>query len=419
MRKLMLVMVLSALGCVGPAFAGTYTLNPDPATIGAGGTANVQVLFAGDGDTQDTQLDLAYDATSFPAVTSTVLVPGSVCAVLTGPARVRIIPPSGAGSPLTATATAYCGFAMQSAAAIPLGNYDLTQSFIECTGTATPACVRAGTFRISVVGSVAPPTLSYAPAFDADGVTDATAEVSFSAGALNTVATFSITPTATGGTATASTAIACTAAPAAFAITGGGTQTFNAPGTGAGTPIGLSVTRGTLVQTGTLTCVETDSPGGAMRTRLWDLFVPAAELVPEVDTVPPSGGTASVSGLQGSSASGAITVRNVGTGPLAVTGCAITGAGFTLGAVTNPVAAGGGTGSIAFSCAVPQVPGQTITGTLTCNTDDVDEGTITYNLSCLAISTSIPTMGLGAKALLTMMMLSLGLAALQMYRRSA
>ncbi len=418
MKKLLICAAIGALATAGNAVAGTYTQNPDPATIAVGGTANIQVLFAGDGDTQDTQLDLAYDAVNFPTVTPTVLVPGSVCAVLTGPARIRVIPPSGAGSPLTSTATAYCGFALVSAPAIALGNYDFTQNFIECTGTATPACTRTGTFRITVANVNTPPTLSYAPTFDADGTSDATPEVTFGAGALNTVATSSITPTATGGAATASTAIACTAAPAAFTITGGGTQTFNAPGAGAGTPIGLSVTRGAAAQTGTLTCTETDTPASAPRTRVWDLQVPAGVVAPEVDTTPASGGTASVSGVQGSTASGGITVRNLGTGPLAVTGCAITGAGFTLGAVTNPVAAGG-TGSIAFSCAVPLVPGQTITGTLTCNTDDTDEGTLTYNLSCLAISASIPTMGLGGKALLALMMLGLGLGAFQMYRRSA
>ncbi len=415
-------MRLIGLAIVGCTFApdvaaGTYTLNPDPATIAVGGAAVVQVRFAGDGDTQDTQLDLAYDAANFPTVTPTILVPGSICAVLMGPARLRVIPPSGAGTPLTGVATAYCGFSLQSLGTLATGNYDFTQSFIECTGTGMPACARAGAFRIAVVPASTPPTLSFSTAFDADGVPDVAPEVDFPIGVLNTVATFSIAPTATGGTATASTALACVVTPGEFSITSGRTQTFFAPGTGVGMPIGLAVTRRGNDMTGTLTCVETDTPGGATRTRLWDLLARHGDPAPEVDTTPPSGGTVAVSGAPGATASGQIIIRNLGFIPLAVTGCAIAGAGFTLGAVTNPVIPDG-TGSIAFSCTVPAAPGQTIASRMTCNTDDSDEPTLTYNLSCLALSVSIPTMGLAGKALLTLMILGLGLGALHMYRRS-
>ncbi|GIX34163.1 MAG: hypothetical protein KatS3mg125_2119 [Lysobacterales bacterium] len=125
----------------GGAQAGTFSTNTNPITVPStsGGTVTVQYLFAGDGVTEDAQLDICYNPSIITGVTPTVLVPGSVCAdqVSAAPCaapntrRLRIIPPSGGGTPLTSTPTAYCQFALTIAPGGPDVNA-FVEEFIEC-----------------------------------------------------------------------------------------------------------------------------------------------------------------------------------------------------------------------------------------------------------------------------------------------
>lgn len=271
------------------ALAGTYTQSPDPASVAAGASVNVDFLFAGDGVTEDTQLELNYNTTVFTTVTPTVLVPGSVCAAFTGPGFIRIVPPSGGGVPLTNTATAYCRFAFGAAGGAAAGNYDFTQRSIECT-PGMAACTRSGTFRITVTGGGGggtAPTVTYTPA--------AGSTINFPAGAAGT-ATSSITVTSAGGTAPGTVTVNNCSASAGFTITNG---PINLTGTAGGAQINSSIalqcTRGGAVQNGTLSCTETPTPavGGSPFTRTWNLTCPQATVAntPPTITYTPAAGS--------------------------------------------------------------------------------------------------------------------------------
>lgn len=252
---------------------------------------------------------------------------------------------------------------------------------------------------------VTPPTLTYVPTYDADGVGDATAEVVFPTGTLGSSSETSVVPTATGGAAVSWVTMSCATTPTAFTIASGGTTQFDAPTTGTvGPPIVMRCALAGAVQTGTLTCTETDTPGGAMRTRTWDLLCPAAEANPEFSSLPASGGTLTLTAAASSVATGAVVTQNSGAGPLAITGC-VASAGFTVGTVTSPVPPFGGTGEIGVSCTTPAQPGTNFAGSLTCATQDSDEPQANYNLVCSAQATggtseSVPTFGHAALLLL-------------------
>lgn len=402
--------MLLALPAIGTA--GVYTQSPDPASVNPGASTAVQFLFAGDGDTQDTQLDLEYNATVFTTVTPTVVVPGSVCSVLTAPARIRIVPPSGAGVPLTSTATAYCSFNFGAAGAAPLGNYDFTQSFIECVGTGTPACTRTGTFRITVATGPAAPTVG------------PLAAATLPAGPIGLTATGNVPVAITGaGVATASLALSCTipaTGASAFAITSGGTQTINAPATvGPGTPIGVSCVRGAADATATLTCTQTATPGPNPANLTAAITCPAGTVAPNPGSSPAAPGPVNLTGAPGATATGGVTFTNAGgTAAYQVLGCTPSAGYATTTAFPVNVAIGG-SGSVSVTCTAPTAAGTSgPTGTLACTTSAAGFNP-TFNLTCSAQSLSIPTLGWGGKALMALLMLGFGLVGFQLYRRSA
>lgn len=251
------------------------------------------------------------------------------------------------------------------------------------------------------------PALTYNPA----GATAITVTASGS----GTAVTSNIAVTAAGGDTGVTTTLACTVTGAGFAtptvtgspFAGGATSTGN---------IGLACA-GTAT-TGTLSCTQTrnGTGGGAPIITTWPLTCASA---PGFASTPADGGTLNIVGVQSSTSTGAVAVSNPGTAALTISGCAVTGAGFTLGTPSATVAAGG-TGSIPVSCAVPATAGSTITGTLQCNTNAAAPAdVINYNLSCTSQSASIPTLGFGGKALMVLLMLGFGLVGFQLYRRSA
>ena len=270
MRNLILKLgVATSLAMAGTAaFAGVFTQSPDPASVAQGGTVNVNFLFAGDGVTQEAQLDLTYNASVFTTVVPTVVVPGSTCGVNAMSQFIRIIPPSGAGNPLTSTATAYCSFAFTAAPAAAPANYDFTTLFIECDG---PTCTRNGPFRITVTGGVTntPPTIAYAPNF---GTT-----ITYSG--AGTASPIVATPSAGSGSGAAATTTvgACT-------ISGGGAA-FPTTNINQLSFVGNTTTPQNLVlpncvpqmaaTNATLTCPETAGAGAAVN-RVWTLTCPAA-----------------------------------------------------------------------------------------------------------------------------------------------
>ncbi len=278
-------------------------------------------------------------------------------------------------------------------------NFGPTNFFNQVGGT-EPGVATNGTLTIA---DVTGPPLGYAPA-------PATA-VTIGASNSGTAITSTIVVTPLGGVLGQSTALACTISGAGFAapvVTGSPFATAGAAGS-----VGLAC--GTTATTGTLTCVETRSgSGGGIVNQSWPLTCATA---PGFSSVPASGGTLTISGIAGTTAPGGVAITNPGTGALNITGAAVTGVGFTLGTVSNPIAAGG-TGAVNVSCAVPATAGTTITGTLTFNTN-ATPATANYTLSCTSLSASIPTLGWAGKALMAVLMLAFGLVGFQLYRRSA
>ncbi|HET6603805.1 MAG TPA: hypothetical protein VFG21_06255, partial [Xanthomonadaceae bacterium] len=251
-KPLASVLAVSGLLIAGIANAGTFSQSPDPGSVVRGGSAsNVDFLFAGDGETQDAQLDITLSSVADLTITPSILVPGSVC-VLVDADTLRIVPPSGAGVALTSTATAYCRFAFTATAGATLGLRTWTTDFIEC---ASPAGAAAScTFSGSGVNITdAPPdvTLSYDP------TQGTTVNFTGGTGVAGSTSTASITATA-GGTNGTATVTACGFSggnAGAFALTSGDLSIA----AGASDTIDMTCTRALTAQSSTLTCTENDS----------------------------------------------------------------------------------------------------------------------------------------------------------------
>jgi hypothetical protein len=360
------------------AVAGTFTQSPDPASVAQGGSVTIDFLFAGDGVTEDTQLDLNYNTSVFTTVTPTVLVAGSVCAVFPGPGFIRIVPPSGAGTPLPNAATAYCRFSFTAAPGAAPGNYDFGERLIECGPNSMVPCVRSGPFRITVTGGGGggtAPTVTYNPNFGST--------INFPGGPAGP-ATASIAVTSSGGTAPGSVTVDNCSATAGFTITN---APINLTGTAGGAQINgninLQCTRGGAVQNGTLSCRETPNPAvaGSPFTRTWNLTCPAAVAdVPPTLIYQPAPGNVTISGTVGNTVAqtldvscdgvaggnGACTGSGNGTARLqnlTVTGfspsslsCAfVTEAGAAAASPLNFVAGNADPGDIRCTCIIPSV----------------------------------------------------------------
>ncbi|TDR43865.1 putative delta-60 repeat protein [Tahibacter aquaticus] len=127
---------------------------------------------------------------------------------------------------------------------------------------------------------------------------------------------------------------------------------------------------------------------------------------PEVTTTPPAGTTLSASGgAPGVTQSlGAIQFVNSGGGDLIVSGCTAS-AGFSAGASFPLTVTQAAPQNVAVACQMPAAPLTTVSGTLTCNTNDGDEPQVTFALQCTSGTgapgaTAIPTLAAGAKWLL-------------------
>ena len=94
--------VAVALGMSSVAQAGKFEVWSDES--GKAGQTIAVVSFAGDGVTQDAQLDMTY-AENLQFVSASVKVPGSVCVVFQDQRLMRVVPPSGAGFTPTRLAT--------------------------------------------------------------------------------------------------------------------------------------------------------------------------------------------------------------------------------------------------------------------------------------------------------------------------
>ncbi|MBL8299025.1 MAG: hypothetical protein JNN30_11865 [Rhodanobacteraceae bacterium] len=108
-----------------------------------------------------------------------------------------------------------------------------------------------------------------------------------------------------------------------------------------------------------------------------------AAIPPEVVTTPVAGTTlAAAGGGAGTTQSlGTVRFSNRGGDALTVTGCAAS-SGFSVAAAFPLTIAQGASQDVAVSCRLPSTPLTTITGTLTCATNDSDEPQISFPLQC-------------------------------------
>jgi len=285
-------------------------------------------------------------------------------------------------------------------------NFDPTgTSFFANDAGSTPQPGTSTNGTLTLAAGPSGPALGYAPA--------AGSAIAVPASIGGTTVTSTINVTQTGGDTGQNTTLACTVSGTGYVATVTGSPF--APG-GAGGSVGLACAGTAGAQT--LTCTQTRSGtgGGAPIVSTWPLTCASA---PGFTSVPPDDGTLTLVGIQGTSATASVAVTNPGTAPLTISGCAVTGTAFSLGTISSPIASGA-SGSIPVTCAVSPTAGTTLTGTLQCNTNAAaPRDVINYNLSCQSQSASIPTLGLGGKALMVLLMLGFGLVGFQLYRRSA
>jgi len=107
-----------------PAFAGNFEIWTDSS---AKGGVTMIVSFAGDGLTEDAQVDFDTPK-NLKFVRADVKVPGSVCVAFPKENKVRVVPPSGAGTALPTAATDYCSFSFAGKAT----GEKFKPSFVEC-----------------------------------------------------------------------------------------------------------------------------------------------------------------------------------------------------------------------------------------------------------------------------------------------
>jgi hypothetical protein len=275
-------------------------------------------------------------------------------------------------------------------------------NFFAQTGATEPGTTTNGSITVQAVAS---PSVTYTPAQDPDGTSDATPEVVFPAGGTGTTASSSITFDGTGGTAGQNTVVG------PCSISGSGGITINPPFSNvtinSGDPAGdvdgtitLSCTySGAGPQTNVLSCTE-DGSIGAPVTRLWDVSCPQGGSTPPTIAYNPNFGTqinfqGTLAQVVNQSISVTETAQGQAGSSVVVGNCAITGAGAAaFGPVTGqPITINGGppsqSGSLGLSCTIPAA---SASATLTCDettSTGVGAPTVaqrTWPLQCLAPS---------------------------------
>ena len=373
MKKRLLGLV-AALGFSAAASAGVYTFNPQPVTVPVGGSLTFQVLFAGAG-TDESQFDFNIDTTNLTIDQPTVLVPGSVCSTTIPGIAFRIVPPSGAGTPLPSTPTAYCSFRIAAAANATVGPRAITPVLTECTGSSStdPTCTHNGTIAVVLEG---PPTITFNTAAIAlpGGAYGATVSAPVPASIANG-----------GGNNPANTASFSCTATAGFTVaptSGGPFQN------GASLPaITVSATLGAAVQNGTVNCTATNTSGSSVPFAIPVSAPAGAQTLPNLASSPASGSTITLpAGLPGSTVSSNITITpsgGVGVTPATVTCSAV--APVTVNPTTQMSFLPGTTTpqNVAVQCLLLEDVEQN--GTVTCTgASGAGQFTWNYNVVCPA-----------------------------------
>lgn len=379
MKITKLIVGVASIVAGSAAFAGNFTTNSPSGSPGS--VLVYQVSFAGDGATEDAQLDASYTAANFTSVTATVVVPGSTCTT-PGGNSIRVVPPSGAGVALTSTPTIYCSFNFTTQpAAVPPQSYSLTViPPLVCADSVgpvfdNPCTATLGTLNIAA-GPAVGPTITYTPA------TGGT--VTFPAAtSIGGTTTQAITLVGAGGQNGGTTVLsACSSTVGNITFTDGA-NTCTAGGACVDGALNLQCVSTSNPQSGTATCTETrqnETVSGdgitAVNPRTWNVSCPAANVAPALGYVPAPGPITMPTVGQGQTANSSIAVtpsNGSGTGTSTVSNCAFSaqvGATFTAPVGTLTFNGSGVTPqNLNFSCVAPTNGSADGTATLTCSED--------------------------------------------------
>jgi len=266
------------------AAAGHYVAHDDGAP---GETVALEVQFAGDGVTAETQIDLLFDSNLLSAGVPTSNN-DAIC-LRVSPSRIRIIPPSGGNSALPSALTTYCTFPMTIASGAA-GLIPFTALGIECLSPLAqfqPCSLAAGA-GINVPASPQPRTLAYTPT--------AGSVITFANGTVpgTQAPTRTIAVSVLGNTGSASLT--------SCALGGAGASSFSVTPSqlvfndSIARSLSLGCTYLAVPATAQLTCTEIDADSPAPgETRSFTLNCPAAmpppDVAPVLSATPASGAT--------------------------------------------------------------------------------------------------------------------------------
>lgn len=389
MRRINHILAAVAVAFPLAATAGTYTASVSGAP---GSTVTLNVQFAGDGTTAESQTDLDFSNTNITVSAPVAAVGGSNCLIVNA-TKLRVILPS-TGNPLANANTTYCTFSVAIAPAAPIGLIPFTVQpgdliCASAVGDIQPCTLTAGA-GVNVQNTPVPRNLTFNPA---PGST-ITFPAGLTVGSAATPINIAVTAAGTTGTATVS-ACAITGAGAASFSVAPTSLTFNASNT---QNLAVGCTYGTTTAAATLTCTETDgdTPGGAARA--FSLSCPAINANPTIASSPASGstitlsaglvGTQSVSTVDlsatGGSGTGATAISCTSTGSVFIANSPATPAGTTaMQTVTGPAQPADLRIGVSLT-AVAQAPA----GTVTCTV--AGQAPITFTVNAPAGSTVVP-----------------------------
>jgi hypothetical protein len=109
-------------------------------------------------------------------------------------------------------------------------------------------------------------------------------------------------------------------------------------------------------------------------------------LVSSIVTQPGDGTQVNIAGYQGAaSETRVLIVSNVGTAPVTITNCQVTGTGFSLAAAPVSDIAPGGSSRILVGCTLSSFPETRQGGLLQCATSDAVRSTLSFGLACTTV----------------------------------
>lgn len=403
--------VLLALS--GAASAGTFSLTTSPNAsdeidVITGGTTGVQIFFTGDGSTQDAQMDFTLDNFADLTITPVVLVAGSTCG-FDGATLLRIAPPSGAGTALTSTPTAYCRFDIAAAPAAALGPRAISTTLLDCAPLPMGVGCEFVGAGINVIDTPPePPVITFNP----DGGAVTLAQGGGAVGAAATNGT--ITVTAAGGVGGGTGSYDCTV-PAGFTVSNNANASF---GNGS-VDMTVGCTMGATATSAGMSCAVNDANGAS--TVDFTLGCPAGASAVYSSAPPPGGALAACNGAAGATVNTTLTISNTGTpanpdsaaDDLALA-CSVTGTGFAIASgPATPLEAGDST-TVTVECTIPA--SGTENGTLTCNGNDYALSASVRTAPILSSPALVPSTSFWSKMILFGLLAGLGMLVVSLRR---